>query len=191
MAISLELARILASSNPRATIVFAAVAGEEQGLYGSNFLAQSYRNSSTNVAAMFTNDIVGSSTGQAGEQNPFTVRMFAQGPPLTESASMAATRLSTGGENDSPARELGRFAREVASNDATGMRVEVIYRLDRYLRGGDHRPFLQQGYAAARFTEPVEDFRHQHQDVRVEGRVQYGDLLEFVDVEYGSCAWRG
>ena len=181
---SLELARILARSKPYATIVFAAVSAEEQGLYGSNFLAESYRNSSTNVAAMFTNDIIGSSTGQAGERNPFTVRLFAQGPPLTENNSTAATRLSTGGENDSPARELGRFAREVASNEATGMRVEVVYRLDRYLRGGDHRPFLEHGYAAARFTEPVEDYRHQHQDVRVEGGVQYGDLLEFVDVEY-------
>ncbi|KAJ9614094.1 hypothetical protein H2200_002230 [Cladophialophora chaetospira] len=186
VAISLELARVMATHHPKATIVFAAVAGEEQNLYGSTFLAQTYQNNSVNVAGMFTNDIVGSSTGQDGTKDPYTIRLFAQGPPPTENATQAATRLTVGGENDSPARELGRFVHEVASNQYTEMNVSLIYRLDRYLRGGDHRPFLNAGYAACRFTEPNEDFRHQHQDVRIVDGVQYGDLPEFCDFGYIS-----
>jgi hypothetical protein len=182
--VSMELARVMAKRKPRATLVFAAVAGEEQGLYGSAFMAQSYRNASVNVEAMLNNDIVGSSIGSRGEKDPNTVRVFCQGPPPTESASQVSTRLSIGGENDSPARELGRFIKEVASNNATGMQISMIYRLDRYLRGGDHRSFLEQGYAAVRFTEPNENFDHQHQDLRVEDGKQYGDLPEFVDFDY-------
>jgi len=97
---------------------------------------------------------------------------------------MAATRLSIGGENDSPARELGRFTRDVASNSVTNMSVEVIWRADRYLRGGDHEPFLDEGYPAARFTEQRENFDHQHQNVRIENGIQIGDLTEFVDFFY-------
>jgi len=184
VAISLELARIMATHRPKATIVFAAVAGEEQDLFGSTFLAQTYKNNSVNVAGMFTNDIVGSSTGQDGTKDPYTIRLFAQGPPSTENKTQAATRLAIGGENDSPARELGRFVHEVASNEYTEMNVSVIYRLDRYLRGGDHEPFLDAGYAACRFTEPNEDFRHQHQNVRVIDGVQYGDLPVFCDYDF-------
>ncbi|KAL9124566.1 MAG: hypothetical protein Q9217_006114 [Psora testacea] len=184
VAISLELARIMARKKPAATIVFAAVAGEEQNLYGSDFLAQTYKNASVDVQGMFTNDIVGSSTGDAGMKDPDTVRIFAQGSPTTESEAMASSRATIGGDNDSPARQLARFVVEVAENDVTQMNIPVIYRLDRYLRGGDHRSFLKAGYAACRFTEPNEDFKHQHQDVRVENGTQYGDLIEFVDFEY-------
>lgn len=180
----MELARILASRQPKATILFSAVAGEEQGLYGADFLAQTLRNASINVEGMFNNDIVGSSTGDDGERDPFTIRMFAQGPPLSESDAVAAQRLKIGGENDSPARQLGRFVSEVSTNDATGMNVAMVYRLDRYLRGGDQTPFLEQGYPAVRFTEPNENFDHQHQDIRVENGTQFGDLAEFVDYEY-------
>ena len=182
----MELARIIAKLHPRATMVFAAVSGEEQGLYGSTHLANTYKNASGNVAGMFTNDIVGSSTSDTGAKDPYNVRLFAQGVPSTENASTAATRLSIGGENDSPARELARFVNEVASNDVTQMRVETIYRADRYLRGGDHEAFLSAGYpAAARFTEPNEDFAHQHQDVRVDATgKQYGDLVQYCDFNY-------
>ena len=176
----------MAPLRPKATIVFAAVAGEEQNLFGSAFLAQTYKNNSVNVAGMFTNDIVGSPTGQDGTKDPHTIRLFAQGPPSTENKTQSVTRLSIGGENDSPARELGRFVHAVASNEYTEMNVSVIYRLDRYLRGGDHRPFLEAGYAACRFTEPMEDYRHQHQDVKVVNGVQYGDLLEFCDFDFIS-----
>ena len=132
------------------------------------------------------NDIVGSPVGDDGKNSSTIIRLFAQGTPSNETARQASQRLSVGGENDSPARNLGRFTRDVASNSVTGMNVEVIYRLDRYLRGGDHRPFLEAGYAANRFTEPREDFAHQHQDVRVEKGTQYGDLAEFCDFYYIS-----
>lgn len=206
VAISLELARIFSKANLklRASLVFVAVAGEEQNLYGSNNLAFTYRNSTPpiNIEGMLNNDIVGSpnarnayDTGNSpSASEPHVIRMFAQGlPPLTaENATVRALRLTVGGENDSPTRNLGRFIKEVSENDATNMSVALVNRLDRYGRGGDHTPFLNAGYSAVRFTEPFEDFRHQHQDVRSDidpdypnaGDVQYGDLIEFVDFEY-------
>lgn len=184
VAVSMELARVMATRAPKATIVFAAVAGEEQGLYGSTFLAQQFKDAGADVRGMFTNDIVGSSTADDGTRDPRSVRLFAQGVPTSEDPDRTATRLAIGGENDSPARELGRFVTEVAGPTVTGMDVRIIYRADRFLRGGDHLPFLAQGYPAARFTEPNENFAHQHQDVRVEDGVQYGDLPEFCDFDY-------
>lgn len=138
---------------------------------------------------MFTNDIVGSPKGgvDSASSDPYVIRLFAQGlPPLqVENSAKRETRLTIGGENDTPARQLARFVKETAENSATGMNVSVVYRLDRYLRGGDHRPFLEAGYPAARFTEPHEDYAHQHQDVRVDASgKQYGDLPEFVDYEF-------
>ena len=124
----MELCRIMASSRPAATIIFAAVAGEEQSLLGSAYLAKTLKQNGSNVEAMLNNDIVGSSTGSRGEKDPYTVRLFADGVPPTESSSRASTRLKIGGENDSPARELGRFAVSVASNNATEMNVAVVYR---------------------------------------------------------------
>lgn len=180
----MELSRILAKRRPRSTIILAAVAGEEQGLYGAGYLAGTLKNSSTNVEGMLNCDIVGSSTGDRGQRDPFTIRAFAQGPPAYESATVAARRLQIGGENDSPARELARFSAEVAANNVTGMNVAIIYRLDRFLRGGDHTPFLTAGYPAIRYTEPNENFDHQHQDLRTENGTVYGDLIEFVDFEY-------
>lgn len=190
VAVSMELARIMATRNPKSTLVFAAVAGEEQNLYGSNFLAQTYRNASVNVAGMFTNDIIGSPTGPDGTRDPYTLRLFAQGPPgaAIEGTARAASRLSVGGENDSPARELGRFIVETAQNAYTGITtIALIYRLDRYLRGGDHLSFLRNGFlSSVRFTEPIEDYRHQHQDVRVDNATgeQYGDLEQFCDFDF-------
>ncbi|GAA4710223.1 M20/M25/M40 family metallo-hydrolase [Phytohabitans rumicis] len=181
VAVVLELARVLAGRPTEATIVFTAVAGEEQGLFGSAFQAQRYKAAGADVQGMFSNDIVGSSTADDGTRDPRTVRLFAEGVPTSETPAQATVRQSVGGENDSPSRQLARFVQDVAENDATGMDVRVIYRRDRYLRGSDHISYLQQGYPAARFTEPNEDFRHQHQDVRVEGGVQYGDLPEFCD----------
>ncbi|MEU0597402.1 M20/M25/M40 family metallo-hydrolase [Streptomyces sp. NPDC006393] len=184
VAVAMELARVMATRRPAATIVFAAVAGEEQGLYGSTHLAQVFKDAGADVQGMFTNDIVGSSTADDGDRDPGTVRLFAEGVPTSETPEQADIRRSVGGENDSPARQLARFVRDVADNDATGMHVRVIYRRDRYLRGGDHIPFLERAYPAARFTEPAEDFAHQHQDVRVENGKQYGDLPEFCDFAY-------
>ncbi|MFI7675501.1 M20/M25/M40 family metallo-hydrolase [Actinophytocola sp. NPDC049390] len=184
VAVAMELARVMGKRSPRSTIVFAAVAGEEQGLYGARHMAAQYKAAGTDVQAMFTDDIVGSSTADDGTRDPRTVRLFAEGVPTAETPEEAAIRRSVGGENDSPPRQLARFVRSVAENQETGMRVKVIYRRDRYLRGGDHIGFLEQGYPAARFTEPNEDYAHQHQDVRVENGKQYGDLPEFCDFDY-------
>jgi len=184
VAVALELARVMAIRRPEATIVFAAVAGEEQGLFGSTHLAQVFKDQGADVQGMFTNDIVGSSTADDGTRDRRTVRLFAEGVPTSETPREASIRQSVGGENDSPARQLARFVREVADNDATRMDVRVIYRRDRFLRGGDHIPFLEQGWPAARFTEPHEDFRHQHQDNRVVDGVQFGDLPQFCDFTF-------
>ncbi|WP_394845970.1 M28 family metallopeptidase [Pendulispora brunnea] len=180
----LEMARVMATRSFDATIVFMAVAGEEQGLYGSRYFATQAKSAGRNIAAMFTNDIVGSSRADTGERDPRTVRVFAEGVPTAETPEEASIRRNVGGENDSPSRQLARFIKDVGENSATGMRVNIMYRRDRYRRGGDHIPFLEQGYPAVRFTEPHENYAHQHQDVRIEGEIQYGDLPEFVDFAY-------
>jgi hypothetical protein len=180
----LELARVMATRRFDATIVFMAVAGEEQGLFGSTYYAEQAKQAGVNIDGMFTNDIIGSSVGQNGRREPFSVRVFAEGAPIDETPEEAELRDVLSAENDSQARQLARYVKEVGQNRTTGMGVRIIARRDRFLRGGDHRPFLEQRYPAARFTEVNEDYRHQHQDVRVENGVQYGDLPRFVDFRY-------
>ena len=184
VAVVLELARVLATRQPDATIVLAAVAGEEQGLFGSTFMAAQLKAAGANIQGMFSNDIVGSSTDEKGDRHPHTVRLFNEGPPTSETAQQVSIRQSIGGENDYNSRQLSRFVLSVAQNDATDMSVRSVWRRDRYLRGSDHIPFLQQGYPALRFTEPAENFAHEHQDVRVENGVQFGDMIEFCDFPY-------
>lgn len=184
VAVVMELARVMAGRRPEATIVFTAVAGEEQGLFGSRHQAKLYKAAGADVQAMFTNDIVGSSTADDGTRDPRSLRLFAEGVPTAETPEEGDVRRAVGGENDSPARQLARFVASVAGNRATGMHIRTIYRRDRYLRGGDHIGYLEQDYPAARFTEPHENFAHQHQDVRVEDGKQYGDLPEFCDFGY-------
>jgi len=134
---------------------------------------------------MFTNDIVGNTRAPDGQVDRSRVRLFAQGvPPLKELPDGVLAALKTSGENDLPTRQLARYVKEAAERHVQDIKVDVIWRRDRYLRGGDHFPFQDAGYAALRFTEPVEDWRHQHQDVRVADGVQYGDLPEFVDFAY-------
>lgn len=182
VAVIMELARVLATRSPEATIVFAAVAAEEQGLYGSDHLAQVYRDRGADVQAMFSNDIVGTGNAHDGTRpDNRTVRLFVEGVPTSETAAEANVRKSVGGENDGPSRQLGRFVKDV---EPDGTDVRVIWRRDRYLRGSDHISFLLRGYPAARFTEPRENFAHEHQDVRVENGIQYGDLPEFCDFAY-------
>src|SRR5262249_40584271 len=113
-----------------------------------------------------------------------SVRVFSEGVPSNETTAEAAVRRSVGGENDSPSRQLARFIKEAGERNVRGFKVTLVYRRDRYGRGGDHIPFLERGYPAVRFTEPNEDYRPQHQNVRTENGVQYGDLPEFVDFEY-------
>jgi hypothetical protein len=183
VAAALECARVMASRQFDATVVFMAVAGEEQGLFGSAYYAAQAKQQGMNIRGMFTNDIIGSSTAQDGARDPFTVRLFAEGLPTTPVPAEAAIR-QYGGETELPTRQLARYIKEVGENDATGMRVDVINRRERYGRGGDHIPFLAQGYPAVRFTEAREDYRHQHQDTRLLAGVQWGDLAEFVDYDY-------
>ncbi|WP_433219584.1 M20/M25/M40 family metallo-hydrolase [Dactylosporangium sp. CS-047395] len=185
VAVVLELARVFATRTVESTIVFVAFAGEEQGLFGSTYMAAQFKAAGANIAAMFSNDIVGASQAWDGTPpDPRTVRLFVEGVPTSETAAQTATRQSVGGEDDGPSRQLARFVRDVAENDATGMRIRVVWRRDRFLRGSDHIPFLQQGYPAGRLTEPRENFDHEHQDVRVEGGKQFGDLPQFCDFGY-------
>jgi hypothetical protein len=180
----LEMARVMAKYEFEATIVFMAVAGEEQSLLGSTYYAEQAKQKNWNVDAMFTNDIIGNTLGGNGVRDRGTVRVFSEGVPTNETPAEANTRRSVGGENDSPARQLARFIKETSEGFVPHMKVMLVYRRDRYGRGGDHIPFLERGYPAVRFTEVHEDFRHQHQNVRVENGVQFGDLPEFVDFGY-------
>ncbi len=181
----MEMARVMSKRKWDATLVFIAVAGEEQGLFGSTHWAQMAKEKGWNVAGMITNDIIGSSHADDGRVDNKHVRLFAEGvPPVREVPDELRSMIQTGGENDSSARELARFIKTTAEKHVPGMTVNIIYRRDRYLRGGDHSPFLDAGFPAVRMTEPNEDFRHQHQDLRTENGVKFGDLPEFCDFDY-------
>jgi hypothetical protein len=180
----LELARVMSTRHFDANIVFAVFSGEEQGTFGSVNFASRLKAAGTNVAGMFSNDIIGSSLGQNGVRDRRDLRVFAEGPSPQETPAQAAIRRTMGGENDSPPRELARFVREAAQAAIPKMNVWIIYRRDRFLRGTDDGPFLDQGYPGLRMTEPNEDYRHEHQDVRVENGVQFGDLPQFLDYKY-------
>jgi hypothetical protein len=185
VAVVLELCRLLATRHLAATVVLATVAGEEQGLYGSAHMAAQYKAAGADIQGMFSNDIVGASSAFDGTPpDPRRVRLFVEGVPTSETPGQAAVRQAVGGENDGPSRQLGRFVTNVASGEATGMDVWTVWRRDRYLRGSDHISFLQQGYPAARLTEPRENFNHEHNDVQVLDGVQHGDLPQFCDFDY-------
>ena len=181
----IEMACVMSKYKFNATLIFITVAGEEQGLLGSTFFAKAAKAKGMNIAGMITNDIIGNTRGSDGKVVRDRVRLFAEGiPPLKEMPEDWLTLIRTGGENDSPARQLARYIKATGERYVPKMNVDLIYRRDRYLRGGDHFPFLDAGYAAVRMTEPNEDFHHQHQNVRVENGVQFGDLPEFVDFAY-------
>ena len=180
----LEMARVMAKYQFDATIVFMTVPGEEQGLLGATHFAEEAKQKTTNIDAMFTNDIIGNTLGGNGIRDRSTVRVFSEGIPSNETTAEANTRRSVGGENDSASRQLARFIEETGEGYVPQMKVMLIYRRDRYGRGGDHQPFLERGFPAVRFTEVNEEYRHQHQNVRIENGVQYGDLPEFVDFAY-------
>ena len=179
-----EMARVMSKRKFDATIIFMAVPGEEQGLLGAAYFAEQAKQKGMNIEAMFTNDIIGGVTSYKNSPTRQTVRVFAEGVPTNETEQEANTRRSVGGENDSASRQLGRFIKEIGDVYSPRFRVNVIYRRDRYGRGGDHIPFLERGFAAVRFTEPNEDYTHQHQNVRTENGVFYGDTPEFVDFGY-------
>lgn len=177
----LEAARIMASHRFKGTLIFAAYDGEEQGLFGSGHHAKTLHDAGIPVIANLNDDIMGSSTGPGGARDPFEVRLFSEA--LAPDATVKRIN-SLGAENDSPSREIARFVKAAAQQYVPQMKARLIYRSDRFLRGGDQQSFNAQGFAAVRFVEPHEDYRHQHQDVRVENGVQYGDLQHYVDFAY-------
>ncbi len=180
----IEMARMMSKGKFDATIIFMAVAGEEQGLLGATYFAEQAKLSKTNIEAMFTNDIIGGVTTAKNSADRNSVRVFSEGVPSNETEQEANTRRGVGGENDSQSRQLARFIKETADLYSPKFAVKMVYRRDRYLRGGDHIPFLERGFTAVRFTEPNEDYDHQHQNVRTENGKFFGDTLEFVDFEY-------
>jgi hypothetical protein len=178
----LEAARVMASSHFRGTIIFACFDGEELGLWGSNHFAHELAAAHAPVLAVLNNDIVGNSVGGSGQSEPDVVRVFSQALPV--GANFDAVNL-VGSENDSPSRELSRFVAEVVPVYVPNFTVRQIFRSDRFMRGGDQQSFQAVGYSAAiRFVEAHENFTHQHQDVRVQDGVQYGDLPQYIDAQY-------
>lgn len=184
-AVAMELARIMSTQKYGATIIFMAAVGEEQGLYGAAHLAKKAKAEGWNVSAMITNDIVGNTYGsETNLKDNSSVRVFSEGVPFTETKEQGTLRISIGAENDGPAREFARYTKEVAERYVDQLEVKLIYRRDRYLRGGDHTAFSQEGFAAVRFTEMNENFDRQHQDVRNENGRDFGDMPDFADYTY-------
>jgi hypothetical protein len=181
-AVSLECARVLSKLKFPATIIFLTVAGEEQGLNGSKHFAEMAKQQGWNTEAVLNNDIVGGD--RSPEQKTDVVRVFSEGVPAGADDKQLRLIRSLGGENDSTSRELARYIAETARTYSPNVTPMLVFRLDRYLRGGDHYSFNQQGYAAVRFTEYREDYNHQHQNVRTEHGIQYGDLPKFVNFDY-------
>lgn len=180
----MEMARVMSKYEFDATIVFMTVPGEEQGLLGAAHWAEDAKTKSLNIAAMFTNDIIGNTLGGNGVRDNRRVRLFSEGVPTTETEAEARARQSVGGENDGPSRQIARYIKEVGERYLPNFEVTLIFRRDRYGRGGDHNAFLQRGFAGVRFTEPNEAFSRQHQKVREENGIKYGDVIEMVDFAY-------
>jgi hypothetical protein len=197
VAVSLECARVLSRLKLPATLIFAAVAGEEQGLNGSAHLAKLAKSEDWQIEGVLNNDIVGGNTTPGDNlQDKFAVRVFSESLPANATPEEIRRLVMLGYESDSPSRELARAIVDVGSTydsvkasgkvarATPGFHPVLEFRRDRFLRGGDHTSFNQQGFAAVRFTEWREDFNHQHQNVRTENGVEYGDLLKFVDFDY-------
>ena len=180
-ALVLEAARVLSKRKFPTTIIYALLQGEEQGLFGGQLLAEFAKAQGWTVKAVLNNDIVGNSRGSDGLVDDKTVRVFSEGPRADGDDKLRATARRFGGENDSPSRSLSRF---IAALSGPPLAVRQVWRADRMGRGGDQLPFQEAGYPAVRFTVAVENYDHQHQDLRVENGVTYGDKAEFMDFAY-------
>ena len=187
-AVSLECARVLSKLKFPGTVIFLTVAGEEQGLNGSKHFAQMAKQQGWNIEAVLNNDIVGGNRGEG--QDAGVVRVFSEGVPAAADDKELKMIRGLGGESDSISRQIARYVTQVDRTYNPGVRPVLVFRLDRYLRGGDHYSFNQQGYAAVRFTEFREDFNHQHQNIRTENGVEFGDLPKFVDFDYVASVAR-
>lgn len=181
----LECARILSKSNFPATVVFVAVSGEEQGLFGSQMLADRAVKEKWNVVAMLNNDMIGNNeAADTHNISNMQLRVFSEGLPYVDLDKKAKYIRAFGLENDGEARQLARYSKEIGERYVDKLEIKLIYRNDRFLRGGDHTPFVEAGFPAVRFTDMNENFDHQHQDLRTENKVEYGDLVKFMDFEY-------
>jgi Zn-dependent M28 family amino/carboxypeptidase len=181
----MEISRIMSKREFPFTIIFVAVVGEEQGLYGAKHLADKAKAGNWNVVAMLNNDMIGNSLSNGtGLRDNLNVRVFSETIPYLETETEAKVRKSTNRENDSPSRQLARYIKTTTSQYVDQLNINLVYRNDRFLRGGDHTPFSQNGFTAIRFCEMNENYDHQHQDIRLEKGTQFGDLPEFMDFEY-------
>ncbi|MFZ0599692.1 MAG: M20/M25/M40 family metallo-hydrolase, partial [Flavobacterium sp.] len=181
----IELAKVMSKRSFPATIIFVAVTGEEQGLYGARHLAEFARESNWNIVAMLNNDMIGNSLSSGTNLRDNTqIRIFSETIPFMETEDEARMRKATSRDNDSPSRLLARYIKTVTEQYVDQLKVKLVYRNDRFLRGGDHTPFSQNGFTAVRFCEMNENFDHQHQDLRTENGIKYGDLVEFMDFDY-------
>ena len=183
-ALVIEAARVLSQRQYPVTIVYALLSGEEQGLLGGQLLADYAAEQGWTVKAVLNNDIVGGSCGSDGYCDAANVRVFSEGPRADLTDAARADQRRNGGENDSPSRNLSRWLDRLAAADTAGLDVRQIWRTDRMGRGGDQIPFLEKGYPAIRFSVAVEDYEHQHQDLRVENGVTYGDTVDEMDFPY-------
>jgi hypothetical protein len=181
-AVSLECARVLSKLKFSATIVFLTVAGEEQGLNGSSHFAKMAKEQGWDIEAVLNNDIVGGD--RSPQQNPGIVRVFSEGVPLAATEAEVRRMRNLGGESDSASRQVARYIAETSRVYQTATKPLLVFRVDRYLRGGDHYSFNEQGFAGVRFTEYREDYNHQHQNVRTENGIEYGDVPKFVNFDY-------
>lgn len=182
---TLEAARVLSQRRFNGSIVYAALAGEEQGLFGGRILAEQAQKEGWRIEAVLNNDMIGNITGITGVTDNVTARVFAEGTRATETADEARQRRFTGGELDSPTRNLARYVDRMAAY-VPNLQVMMIYRLDRFGRGGHHRPFNDLGYPAVRIMETHEHYDRQHQDLRTENGVVYGDTIDGVDFDYAA-----
>lgn len=186
MAGVLEAARILSQRKFQATIVYAALSGEEQGLFGGQILAKKAKAEGWRIEAVLNNDMIGNIAGINGVTDNSTARVFAEGTRANETEEEARQRRATGGEVDSPTRNLARYIDRIADQYIANLDVMMVYRLDRFGRGGHHRPFNDLGYPGVRIMETNENYDRQHQDVRVENGRKYGDVIEGVDFAYAA-----
>jgi hypothetical protein len=181
----LECARIMSKHAFPATVIFVTVSGEEQGLLGARVLAEKAKKENWNIEGVLNNDIMGSNnSSETSIIDNTRIRVFSEGLPAYETEKAAKAIRQFGLENDGKARQLARYVKEIGERYVENLEIVLVYRNDRYLRGGDHTPYVENGFAAVRITEMNENYYHQHQDVRTENGIRYGDLPEFMDFEY-------
>ena len=183
-ALALEAARVLSKRRYPVTIVYALLSGEEQGLHGGRLLADYAVEQGWQVKAVLNNDIVGNSCGSDRVCDAAHVRLFSEGPRADLDDALRAAQRRDGGENDSPSRNLSRWLDALADRQRGGLNVRQVWRTDRMGRGGDQIPFLEKGFPAIRFSVAIEDYDHQHQDVRAENGTKFGDTVDEIDFPY-------